>query len=308
VSAVREAPIGLASGIPFTAGASVPASPVLFNPVALVTSVRQSGEEAHRLRAVTRHDSPRAGDNAADVVEAIKLARQRNGQDTPTARRPPDPAPPVAAGDCGLATDGLGTVKAHVRQAAELLGRRFGEVTMSGISTSVRRAAVAFAAVVTVCLAIGMDLLAGEHPVHTATLGFVVAAVAAVRVRLAGRYSGCFSALGGAIVAQPALHGAMKLLPADPDPVGHTIETSVSVVHVVLTAAVVAVVAGAQGLFLLLAAAYPIARVLLLLVRLPARPRPRPVVRQPAAAGERLFLVADVSRRGPPAVTAAVPA
>jgi hypothetical protein len=180
---------------------------------------------------------------------------------------------------------------------------------MSGISTSVRRAAVAFAAVVTACLAIGMDLLAGEHPVHTATLGFVVAAVAAVRVRLAGRYSGCFSALGGAIVAQPALHAATKLLPAYPDAVGHTIETSVSVVHVVLTAAVVAVVAGAQGLFLLLAAAYPIARVLLLLVRLPARPRPRPVVRQPAApAGERLFLVADVSRRGPPAVIAAVPA
>lgn len=173
---------------------------------------------------------------------------------------------------------------------------------MACAATSPVRSAVAIAAVVTVCVAVGMDVLAGEHPSHSATIGIIAAVVAAMRLRLAGNYSGYFSALSGALVAQPALHAATKLLPPSPPALaGHAAETSVSVGHVLLAALVVAAVTGAQGLVVLVAAVHPLARLVCLLVRPPAPSGLfTPLMRVDATPVVRRFVVADVSRRGPP--------
>ena len=168
--------------------------------------------------------------------------------------------------------------------------------------TASGRAAMRFAALVTVAVAVGMDLLAGEHPLHTVTVGVIAAVVAGMRARCAGRGRGYYAVLSGAIVAQPALHATSKLLPATSDtPFGHLAESSVSLAHVLLAALVVAVVTGADRLFSVLAAVSPVARLLALLVRSP-RPRarivcPRRTVKVPLV---RWLVVADVSLRGPP--------
>jgi hypothetical protein len=70
---------------------------------------------------------------------------------------------------------------------------------------------LAVAATATVIAAVAMDVLADEHPSHTAALGLVAVVVAALRLKLAGRYEGVFSAVGGALVAQPALHTMSKI-------------------------------------------------------------------------------------------------
>jgi hypothetical protein len=70
---------------------------------------------------------------------------------------------------------------------------------------------LAVAATATVIAAVAMDVLADEHPSHTAALGLVAAVVAALRLRLVGRYEGVFSAVSGALVAQPALHWTSKI-------------------------------------------------------------------------------------------------
>jgi hypothetical protein len=70
---------------------------------------------------------------------------------------------------------------------------------------------LAVAATATVVGAVAMDVLANEHPSHTAALGLVAVVVAALRLRLAGRYEGLFSAVSGALVAQPALHSTSKI-------------------------------------------------------------------------------------------------
>jgi hypothetical protein len=63
-----------------------------------------------------------------------------------------------------------------------------------------RRAAAAFAAAVTVAIAVGADVLAEGHPLHLATLGLVAAMVAVLRARPAGRHGGLFAAVSGIIV------------------------------------------------------------------------------------------------------------
>jgi len=73
------------------------------------------------------------------------------------------------------------------------------------------RPLLAVAATVTVIAAVAMDVLADEHPSHTAALGLVAVVVAALRLRLAGRYGRVFSAVSGALVAQPALHATSKI-------------------------------------------------------------------------------------------------
>ncbi|MCF7552713.1 hypothetical protein [Pseudonocardia sp. WMMC193] len=159
----------------------------------------------------------------------------------------------------------------------------------------IRRGAVAFGALVTVVAAIGMDLLAGEHPLHAATLGVVAAAVAAIRVRLAGRHSGVLALLSGALVAQPALHAATALLPADT----HAAETSLSLLHVAVTAAIVAMVTGAQALFLVLA--LPFVWMVLLMPSGPVESCPQlPPTPHPRRLGVSRIHSAAVFRRGPP--------
>ncbi|OZM80187.1 hypothetical protein [Pseudonocardia sp. MH-G8] len=69
----------------------------------------------------------------------------------------------------------------------------------------------AVAATATVVAAVAMDVLADEHPSHTAAVGLVAVVVAVLRLALADRYEGVFSAVSGAMVAQPALHATSKI-------------------------------------------------------------------------------------------------
>lgn len=70
---------------------------------------------------------------------------------------------------------------------------------------------LAVAAAASVLAAVAMDILAGEHPSHTAAVAIVAVVVAVLRLTVAGRCAGVFSAVCGALVAQPALHAVSKL-------------------------------------------------------------------------------------------------
>jgi peptidoglycan/LPS O-acetylase OafA/YrhL len=58
---------------------------------------------------------------------------------------------------------------------------------------TVERWSLAVAALVTVAAAVSMDVIADEHPTHTLTLGLIAVVVAALRIKLDGRYQGLFS-------------------------------------------------------------------------------------------------------------------
>jgi hypothetical protein len=70
---------------------------------------------------------------------------------------------------------------------------------------------LAVAATATVVAAVAMDVLADEHPSHAAAVGLVAVVVAVLRLTLADRHDGVFSAVSGALVAQPALHATSKI-------------------------------------------------------------------------------------------------
>jgi hypothetical protein len=70
---------------------------------------------------------------------------------------------------------------------------------------------LAIAAVASVVAAVAMDVLADEHPSHTAAAVIVAAVVAVLRLKTASRCDGVLSAVGGALGAQPALHAISKL-------------------------------------------------------------------------------------------------
>jgi hypothetical protein len=86
----------------------------------------------------------------------------------------------------------------------------------AGPRPRVDRLPLLVAAAATVAGSVAFDVLAGEHPTHTLGLALVASAVAALRVRLAGRHEGLASVVSAAVVAQPALHAASKLLPPTP--------------------------------------------------------------------------------------------
>jgi hypothetical protein len=64
---------------------------------------------------------------------------------------------------------------------------------------------------IAVAAAVALDVLADEHPTHTASLGIVAAVVAALRLYQAGRHENVLAPVAGALVAQPALHATTKL-------------------------------------------------------------------------------------------------
>jgi hypothetical protein len=182
----------------------------------------------------------------------------------------------------------------------------------SRCGASVLRRAAGFGACVTFVVAAVADVFAGEHPLHTATLGLVVLAVSAMRLRHYGSHRGLFAALRGAIVAQPVLHATTKLVPVPPESdvglLGHTAsETSTTVLHVLLAAMIVAAVAGAERLALAMAALHPFARWLwLLLAWKAARPEPPAPRSVPQAAPPiRRPHLAPAPRRGPPVTAGA---
>jgi hypothetical protein len=73
------------------------------------------------------------------------------------------------------------------------------------------RFSLAVGAGVAVAAAVALDVLAEEHPTHTASLGIVAAVVAVLRLHLAGRHENVLAPVAGALVAQPALHATTKL-------------------------------------------------------------------------------------------------
>lgn len=169
------------------------------------------------------------------------------------------------------------------------------------------RSPTAFAAATTVSVAVGADIVAGGHPWHTMTLGIVASVMAVVRLRLAGRHGELFAATSAALVAQPVLHAATKLFPSTaenfPTVPGHAAaEASVTVLHVLVAALIVTAVAGAEQLFLLVAAVAPLTRWLGILLYRPPRPRPTVALPPPPAApAPRWSFVAHIPSRGPPA-------
>lgn len=141
---------------------------------------------------------------------------------------------------------------------------------------------------------------------HTVTLALVGAVVAVTRVVLLGRHRALFAAVSGAVVAQPVLHAAMKVLPAAADRAPgalHAIdEAAVTVLHVLMTTVVVLVVAGAEHILLLAAVLRPRAGWLRLPSCAPVRSvlgePPAPPVKAPAV---RRSYVENLPQRGPPA-------
>lgn len=159
-------------------------------------------------------------------------------------------------------------------------------------------------------VALGADITAGEHPVHAATLGLVIALVSVLRIRLAGRLSGSLSAMNAALLAQPVLHATLKMLPASERTAagpGHAAaEASVTALHLLVAALIVAAVVGAEQLFLLVAAFAPFTRWMGLLDRTTVRPRPlQPVLQPPPLSGDQRSWFVHIPRRGPPAAAAA---
>lgn len=155
-------------------------------------------------------------------------------------------------------------------------------------------------AVATALIAVVMDLWAGEHPVHAATVGVVAAAVAAARLVVARRFDGLLVTVNCAVVAQPALHASTKLLPPIAD---HSGEMSLSVVHVVLAALIAVVATQIQQFCSFVAALRPLLHtVLTRIVSTPRRPvrSPRLVGYEPALPIPQWSVVRDVARRGPP--------
>jgi hypothetical protein len=147
-------------------------------------------------------------------------------------------------------------------------------------------------------VAIVCDVLAGEHPVHVMTLGLVAAALGGARLALRGRHDGFLAAASGALVAQPALQMAVKLLPDAP---GHVAQTSASALQILVAVGTVTVVTGARRLFLLVAALGAAGRWLRLLVTVPALPHAAPIrLRSRTVPLRNPFLTVAPPWRGPP--------
>jgi hypothetical protein len=170
---------------------------------------------------------------------------------------------------------------------------------------------LAVAATLTVIAAVAMDILADEPPSHTAALGLVAVVVAALRLKLTGRYEGVLSAVSGALVAQPALHATSKIGgPVGPDNHGGllhvvTSEGPVTATQVVVPALIVIAVASCARFVELILGA--LSRPLRLL-RSPPFEAPRRVLITVRAVRRGSMLhwcgwAINAARRGPPAVT-----
>lgn len=175
----------------------------------------------------------------------------------------------------------------------------------------VRCAATVLAGCVTAAVAVGADVLASGHPMHTVGLAMVVVAVTLLGLSPIALPGALFATLRGAIVAQPVLHAATKVLPAAADQAGGAAhgaaEFSISVLHVLLTVTVVVAVAGAERLLLLSGLLEPLADWLRLPGLVPVRPRCGvPAVLREDAPAPRWSRVENLPRRGPPVLPAPV--
>lgn len=154
---------------------------------------------------------------------------------------------------------------------------------------------------VTIVTAVGFDALAGERPLHTLGLALVALVVGVLRWWAAGRDRDVLAAVSGAVVAQPALHAASKLL-AGPLEITAGAEVVLSLTHVVIAAvAVLAVTTAAHLLQLLGTRARLLAR-RLALRPIPARPLFLTTIARttPRVSARHGHDLRGPSRRGPP--------
>lgn len=175
-------------------------------------------------------------------------------------------------------------------------------------AASDRRASL-FAAALAVVVAVGSDVVAGGHPLHTAMLGAAVSVVSVLRLRYSGRRRHRLLAVtGAALLFQPVLEAVTRLVPAGAGAAGHAAgEGWPAILHVAIAALVVSAVAGSEHLYLLLVAGFaPAARWLAAALLRQPRPRhhPDPPPGPPTPA-RRPVLVVQVPRRGPPSRVAA---
>lgn len=155
-------------------------------------------------------------------------------------------------------------------------------------------------AVVTTVAAVGMDLVAGEHPVHAGTVGLTAGSVALARLTADRRLDGMLAAVNAAVVAQPAFHASTKILPSGAD---HSGELSLSATHALVAAFVVVALTQFQRLCRLVTAISPVlVEILLRLFSLPRRPQrsPKLAAYEPALPVTRWSVVRPLVRRGPP--------
>jgi hypothetical protein len=182
---------------------------------------------------------------------------------------------------------------------------------VSPVSPRLPAAVAAGAATLATVVAVGSDVVAGGQPLHTTSVGLVGVVVALLRIRLAGRHRGLFATVTASFLAQPVLHAATKLLdsPMPAGSAGHTIhETSVSVLPVVIAAAIVVAVACAEHLMHTAFVRRVVHRWLRLLdVSFRRRIAGAPIVAARATPARRWTPVGHFQRRGPP-VAAPIPA
>ncbi|GAA3228718.1 hypothetical protein GCM10017691_20170 [Pseudonocardia petroleophila] len=153
----------------------------------------------------------------------------------------------------------------------------------------------AFAAVTTVLVAVTAGVVAGSHPLHTATFGVAAIALGLMRLAQPGRHRGYFAAASGMLVSEPVVHAVMAVLPYGTE---HSGDPAILPLQMVLAVLVIAAVAGAETLYLQAGALWRA-------LRLPRRPLPVPGRLTPPLID---VLAAAVSgpgagqfrRRGPP--------
>ena len=165
----------------------------------------------------------------------------------------------------------------------------------------------------TVAVAIAVDLAAGKAPLHAAALGVITSTAAAMRVRLADRDRGVFRFICGCIIAQPALHFVVELMQHSPLQHGRgaipgLADVFVAGLQATLVLALVAMLTLAEQTLLTLA----IGAARACLLRIPPTPS-WPVREQRNVSLEsdaRLpapsWRLGPIARRGPPVSTLAV--
>ncbi|MHA6781732.1 hypothetical protein ACVGOW_12170 [Pseudonocardia saturnea] len=179
-------------------------------------------------------------------------------------------------------------------------------VTIVGGLGRPRRAVLVTATVLTVLVAVFSDVVAGEPPLHVASLGAVVAGVAVLRVRLGGRHRRPLLFICACIIAQPVLHAVMKLLPHGGLRHGHGTEIGradlvLTSTQVAVVIAVVAAICLAERLVVAVTGVVRACWVRLLLQGPPSAPtvlRRRPT--QAAGRPRLLHGRGTVVKRGPP--------
>jgi hypothetical protein len=153
----------------------------------------------------------------------------------------------------------------------------------------------AVAAATTALVAVTAGAVAGSHPLHVATLGVAAIALGLMRLAQPGRHRVCFAAASAMLVSEPVVHATMAVVGSGPE---HAGDRALLPLQVALAVVIIAVVAGAEALYLLAGALWRACRLRRHRPPVPARPTP-PLV-EVLAAAVRGPGTGQFDRRGPP--------